>query len=627
VDIKALSIVAAILLLPLGFLKLGKSSLFISDALAQAETNPDPEIKQTLQMMQMFQKGVQQYNQGRLGESLETLQQAMDISQTIGNRYFEGNILFAIGAVHRDLDQYALALESLDQALAIYKELDFTNPANRYNIGMILKQMGDIYNSFGQYTKALESYQLSLKNAKEFGVKGDEGNSLNSIGLTYTKLRQPRKALESFQQTFAIFQQMGDRAKQGTILANIASAYMSLGQASKALEFRQQALAIQKEVGDRPGEAISLNNLGVIYGYLGQRSKALEFYQQALALLNETAAATGTNSFPSANKSLFLSNIGLSYLALGQYEKATKALFDSIEIKEFLRIGLKDIDKVSIFETQADTYSQLQNVLITQNKVDTALEIAERSRARAFVELLARRFSTPSTKLTINPPSIEKIKQIAKEQNATLVEYSIIEDIFNIQSLEQFQESELFIWVIKPNGEVAFRKADLKPLWQQHNTTLVDLVSKSRRQLNRTSRRLQGVNRIGQAQPSPGTQQLHQLLIEPIADLLPTDPEARVIFLPQGALFLVPFAALQDTKGNYLIEKHTILTAPAIQVLDLTHQRRQYVPGTAKDVLLVGNPTMPSVPPKLGEKPEALPQLPNADTKLQSNVESRAESN
>ncbi|GAX41108.1 TPR repeat-containing protein [Tolypothrix sp. NIES-4075] len=70
-------------------------------------------------------------------------------------------------------------------------------------------------------------------------------------------------------------------------------------------------------------------------------------------------------------------------------------------------------------------------------------------------------------------------------------------------------------------------------------------------------------------------QQLHNLLIKPIADLLPTNPNQRVIFIPQDSLFLVPFFALQDANGKYLIEKHTILTAPAIQVLDLTHRQRE----------------------------------------------------
>ena len=59
---------------------------------------------------------------------------------------------------------------------------------------------------------------------------------------------------------------------------------------------------------------------------------------------------------------------------------------------------------------------------------------------------------------------------------------------FNIQSLltnsksskQETKESELYIWVIKPTGEITFRKADLKPLWQKENTTLKDIVTITR---------------------------------------------------------------------------------------------------------------------------------------------------
>ncbi|NES25353.1 MAG: CHAT domain-containing protein [Symploca sp. SIO3E6] len=112
-------------------------------------------------------------------------------------------------------------------------------------------------------------------------------------------------------------------------------------------------------------------------------------------------------------------------------------------------------------------------------------------------------------------------------------------------------------------------------------------------------------------------QKLHQLLIEPIADLLPTKPETSVIFIPHKEIFLVPFPALQDAAGKYLIEKHTILTAPAIQVLDLTHKQRQHVSSSAKDILVVGNPTMPQVSFEPGEPPQPLAPLPNAEQEAQ----------
>jgi CHAT domain-containing protein len=113
-------------------------------------------------------------------------------------------------------------------------------------------------------------------------------------------------------------------------------------------------------------------------------------------------------------------------------------------------------------------------------------------------------------------------------------------------------------------------------------------------------------------------QQLHRLLIEPIAKDLPTQKDARVIFIPQQELFAVPFPALQDSQGKYLIEKHTIITSPSIQVLELTHQQRQRVPGSAKDVLLVGNPIMPKIAKKPGEAPKPLDQLPGTEDEVKA---------
>jgi CHAT domain-containing protein len=160
------------------------------------------------------------------------------------------------------------------------------------------------------------------------------------------------------------------------------------------------------------------------------------------------------------------------------------------------------------------------------------------------------------------------------------------------------------------------RRQNLTPLWQQQNISLEDLVFNSRNQIGVRGvpiiavRPRQGAKQRG-GDLTQSLQQLHKLLIEPIADLLPTNPNDRIIFIPQRQLFLVPFAALQDASGKYLIEKHTILISPAIQVLDLTHKQRQRI--TSREALVVGNPTMQSVSPAPGEPPQQLPSLPGAE--------------
>jgi CHAT domain-containing protein len=142
---------------------------------------------------------------------------------------------------------------------------------------------------------------------------------------------------------------------------------------------------------------------------------------------------------------------------------------------------------------------------------------------------------------------------------------------------------------------VAFKQVDLKSL----NTSLEDLVQTSRDSIGVRGRSIFEVTKPPAPDQTQRLQQLHKLLIESIAQFLPTNPSDRVIFIPQNQLFLVPFPALKDASGKYLIEKHTILTAPAIQVLQLTREKRQSMGNRewkvgSGDVLVVGNPTMPT---------------------------------
>jgi CHAT domain-containing protein len=260
---------------------------------------------------------------------------------------------------------------------------------------------------------------------------------------------------------------------------------------------------------------------------------------------------------------------------------------------------------------QKSTYNKLQKNLIHQNQVEAALEISERSRNGEFWELLTSHKSHKIAKSL----SSEEIKQVAKKQNATIVQYSIINDEFVIAGKKQTQESELLIWVIKPTGEIALRQVNLKPLWQKENTSLSDLVAESRLRMGARHRNNKEIKVVPTEEHiyKKHLQKLHEILIQPIADLLPNQPDKHIIFIPQGDLFFLPFAALQDKKGQYLIEKHTIATAPSIQVLDLLYQRKRQNQGLVKDVLIVGNPIMPTKPLQPGENPPETFNLPGAE--------------
>jgi tetratricopeptide (TPR) repeat protein len=534
-------------------------------------------------------------NLSQYPKALEYFQQALAIHKKVGDRSREGDSLSNIGQMYLSQSQYSKALDYAQRALVIFREV-----GNRAAEGTALNNIGSIYSQMGRYPKALEYYQQALviqqtMNRANEGIslinRASEGISLNNIGSIYDEMRQYPKALEYYQKALIIFKGVGDRSSEGSTLSNIGRTYDLMGQYPKALQYYQQALVIRQTIGDRDGEGITFSNIGKTYDQIGQEAKALEYYQKALVIFKDIGNRDG--------EGVALKNIGAGLLESNRIKEAEVTLFKAIEVFESLRPGLIDENKVSLFEIQANTYRFQQRALVAQNKFDEALEVSERGRARAFVEFLAARINgteNSTLQLTENlRSSITQIKQIAKERNATLIEYSIIND------------ENLYVWVVQPSGSVAHRKVVLPQ--QPSLTALVDTSRESIGVRGRGNFKFE----INKSNPSDRLKQLHQLLIAPIADLLPTDPNAQVIFVPHGELFLVPFPALQDAKGQYLIEQHTILTAPAIQVLDLTRQKRQQVTQAGlKDVVIVGNPTMPQLT-KVGEASEQLKALPGAE--------------
>ncbi|MBD2518962.1 CHAT domain-containing protein [Nostoc sp. FACHB-973] len=530
--------------------------------------------------------GVAYYALGDYPKAIDYQQQRLVITQEIQDRLGEGQSLGNLGLVHYSLGNYSKAIEYQQQRLVITQEIQ-----DHLGEGNALGNLGLVYYRLGDYKKAIEYLEQVLVSKREIKDRIGEGKTLGNLSVAYYSLENYSKAVEYQQQYLAIAREIKDRLGEATALGNLGLAYYFLGDYSKAIEYPQQSLAIAREIKNRLGKSTAVGILGLVYSSLGDYSKAIEYQQQYLAIAREIKDRLGEGTA--------LNNLGFTLYKSGNLPAAEKILYEGIKVYESLRDQkLSDINKVFLFDTQKSTYRILQQVLITQNKIDAALEIAERGRARVFVEFI---LSTVKEKqISPKPPTIAEIKQIAKSQNATLVQYSIIQDKFKVIDKEQTKESELYIWVIKPTGEVTFRKADLKLLWQKENTTLAKLVTTSRQSIGVRGR---GGVLVSQDTDVPIAKQrfrqLHELLISPIADLLPKKESEKVVFIPQNQLFLIPFSALQDEEGKYLIDKHTILTAPSIQVLNLTHQQRvgnRELGVGSREVLVVGNPTTAKIP-------------------------------
>jgi len=561
-------------------------------------------------------------------------EQSLTIAREIDDPVAEVRALNGLGNAYSNLSQYELAISFHEQHLAIHREGN-----NRSGESIALTNLGNIYIQLGQYQQAIDYFQQSLTIAEEIGDRKGQAANLGNLGSVYRELGQYQQAITFHEQRLRITREIGDRQGEGGTLGNLGNVYWSLGQYEQAIDLHQQRLDIAREINDHHGEGNALSNLGNLHNSLGEHQLAVGFFEQGLTIFRQIGNRRGEGS---ALKGLGLASIGLGryeqaiifleqslaidrgignrngegkslsgigylYYLLDQFAASTNALQAAITIFDTLRTDdLPDSERITFFDTYIETYLYLQRSLVAQNEIDQALVYAEQGRARTFVDALISQRNgnapliTPASTFTLSD-----IQRVAKEQNATLVQYSVISNEL------------LYIWVIQPDGTIHFHLVDVAALDQN----LTELVSITRTVLNARGRSLeffltpQSQEQQRQEQQQV-LQQLYTLLIEPIAPHLPTNPNDRVILIPHQDLFMVPFPALVNAEGHYLIENHTLLTAPSIQVLDLANPSssaggRSLLQGD--DMLIVGNPIMPRVWNPYTKQTETLSSLTGSE--------------
>lgn len=555
----------------------------------------------------------------RYQDAIATLEFSLPLTQSLNNRRDEAQALGNLGIAYNAMGNYSKAISSHKKAGKILFAI-----GDRQGLGQVLLNLGKTFAVLGDDDNAITAFEQSLKITQQKGDQKGEGIAQGNLGTVYANEGKYQEAITAHNQSLKIAQDIKNPSAQASALINLGSTYHSQRQGEKARSYYQQALEIAKSAGDRKRQAEALGSLGLVYEDDRNYTKAIEYQEQTLAITEKI----GDPAF----QGMALNNLGHALFRAGKLKAAEEKLRAAVKLLDGLRPGLSDTYKVSIFDTQVYTYNLLQQILVAANKPEAALEASEQGRARAYAELLSKRIyqegnrqTTPTAISNLPPPNIEKIREIARQQNATLVEYAIVpDDDFKFRGKQRGREEELFIWVVQPTGKVALRRVDLKPLWGKGGT-LANVIQISRcyildqsaemdeclnKPIDESQKLMQALHQLKPPQKGESftksqdfRQILHQFLIQAIVDLLPSNPNDHVIFIPQETLFLVPFPALQDKKGKYLIEQHTILTAPSIQLLELTHNlkdkrkqlagRSQSLLSSSSSTLIVGNPIMP----------------------------------
>ncbi|KAM3091960.1 CHAT domain-containing protein [Phormidesmis sp. 146-12] len=562
-------------------------------------TKPSEQLTQ--QATALFQAGETHLRLERYPEAITTLETLLPITQTLQNPLLEAQTLQNLGIAYKITGNYLKAISAHKRAGKLFLQL-----GDRPALGKLLINLGTDYQELGDYNSAAQSYEQAIAILQQANDPEGQAIAYSNLGTVQAIAQAYAQAQTSYQTSLDLIRSIPeatrDRNREASALMNLGNIFTTLNQTQKALEYEQQALTIVKNTNNRTLQSQALNAIGGIHIDLKQYPQAIPYLQQSLTLSKDI----GNKSLQARSSN----NLGHALYNTQRYPEAIAQLKSAIQILEDLRQNIvSDQQQVTLFDTQTSTYNLLQQVYAANNQFDQALESSEQGRARAFARLLSIRNQANSVnaqhaKTIVDTIDIPTIQQLAKQENVTLVEYSLIPtDEFRFRGNQNSPSEAVLIYVVQPTGKVTLRKVDLK------KQSIEQLIADSRVSLGVNNR---GFTPKQPSQPAPNTspklKQLHTLLIEPIQDLLPKNPDAPVVFVPQADLFQVPFPALQNSAGEYLIKKHTILTAPSLQVLQEI-SRSQHSEG---ETLIVGNPTMPRVISPIEKQPIELIPLAGA---------------
>jgi CHAT domain-containing protein/Tfp pilus assembly protein PilF len=236
-----------------------------------------------------------------------------------------------LAALFDETGAYAKAEPLLKRALAIYeKALGPEHP----DTATVLSNLALLYRATGAYAKAAPLLERALAiREKTFGPDHpDTAGALNNLASLYYVTGSYAKAESLFERTLAINEKVlgPEHPNTATALNNLAMLNETIGAYAKAEPLYRRAIAIaEKALGrEHPDTARSLNNLAVLYRVTGAYAKAEPLYQRALAMYEKALGREHPDI------ALSLNNLALLYQATGAYAKAEPLLERAQSIDE-----------------------------------------------------------------------------------------------------------------------------------------------------------------------------------------------------------------------------------------------------------------------------------------------------
>ncbi len=496
--------------------------------------------------------------------------------------------------VNWKMSNYQPALKFQKEALQIFERLK-----NLKFQAVGLATHGLIMMSLGNVAEALNLEEQALALAEQISDYQDMATIHKNINLMYRLQNLWDKALEHILIAIELDKKIGSERGLSYDFRDLGIILAQQGNYAEALANLRNALKLSQQIFDGRNVAQCLYEIGRIH-----------FLQNNLDAALDTLTQASTN----ANK-LFVPEvqwraqrmIGHLYQKTGEKQKSLASIERALEIIENMRSKIKIEEyKSGFIDDKLDVYYDLINLHLELNEPPKALEIVERSKSRNFIDLLANKeiqfsgnfdqrnfqagkvwqekmnrlqhdISTIQIKedqltlsdkkklegltqeLNLAKQEYENYLRELKEQSPELASMVVVQP----QTVESFQsclpDSVILLEFFYTDKKLIVWGVTQKSVFVREKETSSELLFNEIDSLRKSMQRQLPVSSI--------SKKLYDLLIQPIQSEIAH--ANHLIIVPHGSLHYLPFSALADEKGNYLIEKFSLSLAPSAMVLKI----------------------------------------------------------
>ena len=494
---------------------------------------------------------------------------------------------------------YARALDLLRRTLAITEAMN-----SLPNTAAQLHDMAKVYLYMGDTARALETYSRALEMAKRANFLEVVLPTTINIGEVYLRQGDLPQAMAYARAGFELAQKTGNRPEVWNALITIANIHREQGDEAQAAETYRRSLALAEEMKSQSLVAETLGELGGLY-YRGGK------YQQARDASDRGASvARQLGRDEVLWKTLTIK--GQSDLALGRREDAVQSFSDAVEVVEKLSrqvTGSEDTRR-RFFENKTEPYLGMVSLLVEKGDDFAALAYAERTKGRVLIDILHN--GRMNVQKTMTGGEIERERelkyqlvslngQLSQERQSPRPNAAAVEKLKARLREARFDYESFQSALYERHPTLRLQRADIPPLSRQdiarvleHGTATVEyVVAHDKLHIFVLTRRDDAPGQVGlkvHTAPVNSTKlaamikkfraqvgerdlgfaalsrELYDLLVRPVAAQL--TGKTTLCIIPDGVLWGLPFQALQNGRGEYLLEEHAIYYSPSLSVLN-----------------------------------------------------------